>query len=110
MPIQNTDYYPLPQCVKALFWDYDPEVLSWDKDRDLIISRVLHVGDWDSVIWLRSHLENQDLGQWLQNRAGAGLSPPQLRFWELILGIPPQDIEQWLMRAEQNPWNHRVHQ
>jgi hypothetical protein len=71
----------LPGRLRPLFWDYPFGELRWTKDRDLITARVLAVGDWDAVQWLRRRLGDDGLCQWLERRRGAGLSGAHLRFW-----------------------------
>lgn len=87
---------PLPAQVQPLFWDYDFRSLTWDEDRDLMIARVLSVGDWDAVTWLRRRAGDLLLRRWLQERRGGGLSAQRLRFWELILGLPHRQVNGWL--------------
>jgi hypothetical protein len=62
--------------------------LSWATDRDLIIARILAVGNWDSLRWLRRRFPDAELRDWLIQRRGAELSSKHLRFWELILDLP----------------------
>ena len=75
----------LPDRVKSLFQEYDPDVLDWEADRDLIIGRVLSAGDWKSIKWLRAQLGDANLRAWIEAREGDHLSSRQLRFWQLIL-------------------------
>ncbi|MGC8595702.1 MAG: DUF6922 domain-containing protein [Candidatus Kryptoniota bacterium] len=35
-----------------LLWGYPKDSISWQKDSDLIIRKVLQCGCWDSVKWL----------------------------------------------------------
>ena len=74
----------LPKMLRPLFWDYNFDTLTWEEDRELIISRVLISGSWDAVTWLRSRAGDQYLREWIERLQGKGLSPLQLRFWELI--------------------------
>jgi hypothetical protein len=74
----------LPSELKSLFWDHDFRKLRWETDRDLITARILSVGEWAHITWLRRRLSNDALREWILRRRGAGLSPKQLRFWELI--------------------------
>ena len=78
----------LPATLRPLFWDYDFAALNWENDRNLIMARVLTAGSWDAVTWLRSRVGDQALREWIERHQGRGLSPQQLRFWELILGLP----------------------
>jgi hypothetical protein len=86
----------LPRILRPFFWDYRFASLRWDKDRDLIVDRILTVGSWDGITWLRARFPDRELRAWIERRCGAGLSPRQLRFWELLLGLPHRLVNQWL--------------
>jgi hypothetical protein len=97
----------LPHFLKPLFWEYQFEDLSWETDRDLVISRVLVAGQWDAIQWLRQRLTPRELRAWIVARRGRGLSPAQLRFWELVLDLPHRDVNAWLAAMRRDPWLHR---
>ncbi len=97
----------LPHFLKPLFWEYQFEDLNWEEDRDLVISRVLGAGQWDAIQWLRQRVTPQELRAWIIERRGRGLSPAQLRFWELILDLPHRDVNAWLAAMRRDPWLHR---
>jgi len=97
----------LPRMLRPLFWDHDFDVLNWKQDRDLIVARVLASGSWNVVRWLRRRLGDEALREWLQQRRGAGLSPRQLRFWELILELPHRQVNAWLAAPERTVWDRR---
>ena len=61
--------------LRPLFWDYNFDTLTWEEDRELIISRVLISGSWDAVTWLRSRAGDQYLREWIERLQGKGLSP-----------------------------------
>jgi hypothetical protein len=65
----------LPARLRAVFWDYDWRSLTWENDRDLIIARVLACGDWEAVVWLRSHLGNRALRRWIEACQGRDWMP-----------------------------------
>ena len=98
----------LPEQLRPLFWQHDFEELSWEQDRDLVIGRTLSHGSWDDIQWLRSRLTNAELREWIVRRRGRMLSPRQLRFWELILGIPRATVTRWLDRPERKIWDQRA--
>jgi len=98
----------LPYTLRPLFWDYLFSDLTWEQDRDLIIGRILAVGDRESVLWLRSHLKAEDLKQWIVAHEGVGLNPPRLRFWELILGLSRRQVNTWLRSPGRMIWDHRA--
>jgi hypothetical protein len=93
--------------LRPFFWDHDFARLRWEADRDLIVGRVLAVGDWDAVQWLRRRLGTAALREWLERRRGAGLSPRQLRFWETILGLPRRQVDAWLAQPGRQAWDRR---
>ena len=97
----------LPRSLRPLFWDYDFRRLTWNADRDLIIGRILAVGSWDSLRWLRRRLPDAELRSWLQHRRGAGLSNRHLRFWELMLRLPHREVNAWLAQPGRQAWEGR---
>ncbi len=99
----------LPATLRPLFWDYNVAALTWENDRDLIVSRILAAGEWDAVTWLRSRLGDGTLRQWLESHQGRGLSPPRLRFWEIILAIPHHHVNAWLAAEGRKIWDQRVY-
>ena len=99
----------LPATLRTLFWDYDFAALSWENDRDLIMARVLTVGDWDAVTWLRSRVGDRALREWIERHRGSGMSPQSLRFWgELVLGLPHREVTAWLAARGRQIWDKRV--
>lgn len=99
----------LPSSVRGLFWDIDAGALRWERDRDLIIGRILSSGSWDVVRWLRQRAGDPALRDWIERHDGRGLSPQQLRFWQLILDIPERQVSGWLARAQRQVWDRRTH-
>ena len=79
----------LPKSLQRYFWDYSFKDLSWRKDRDLIIRRLLTDGSWESIQWLRKRIGDDSLQRWLIAHQARGLSPRQIRFWSLDIGTCP---------------------
>jgi hypothetical protein len=98
---------PLPESLRGLFWEYDFDDLSWEEDRDLIFRRVLAEGPWETVQWLRCRAGDSAMREWIRERRGRALSRKQLRFWQLILGLPEAEVDAWLEAREQDPWERR---
>jgi len=90
----------LPSRLEPLFWEHDSSQLRWDVDRDLIIGRILTAGDWESIRWLMDALGRPALRAWIEQRRGRGLDPQQLRFWELVLGLPHHEVSQWIEASD----------
>jgi hypothetical protein len=97
-----------PHFLKAFFWDYDFDSLSWEEDRELIINRILSSGDWNALTWLRSHIGDRFLREWIERHEGGKLSPKKLRFWELVLGLPHRKVSTWLATERGEIWGKRV--
>ena len=91
-----------------MFWDYDFDRLRWDKDRDLIIARVLASGDWNAIQWLRDRTDPETIHQWIIDHRGRGLTPRQLRFWALILDLPERQVKAWLQEMDRDEWRRRT--
>lgn len=94
---------PLPVLLRPLFWDYPFEQLTWESDRELVIRRILSQGSWSAIEWLRKQLGDVELRRWLIDHRGRGLSPRQLRFWSLLLGVPRQQTNAWMRDRLQQP-------
>jgi hypothetical protein len=99
---------PLPPQVKKLFWDLDPRALRWDRDREQIIGRILASGPWETVRWLRSTAGDEAIRSWIEEHEGRGLSPRQLRFWQVIVGIPRRRVDAWLKSEGRQVWDRRT--
>jgi hypothetical protein len=99
----------LPAMLRALFWDYDFETLTWENDQSLITARVLASGTWEAVTWLRSRAGDDTLRDWIERHQGRGLSPQQLCFWELVLGLPHRQVNVWLAAKGRQIWDKRTH-
>lgn len=97
----------LPEELRPYFWDCDFRQLNWREHRSFVMGRILSVGSWDAVCWLRRQVGDTDLRAWIEEHRGRGLSPPQLRFWELVLDLPAELVPMWLARAERSIWDGR---
>ena len=100
---------PLPPMLRDLFWDYDFGSLDWGSDRDLVTARVLSAGPWEAIAWLYGRLGAEVLAEWITRRCGAGLSPRQLRYWELILSLPHGQVTEWIQAGQREVWDQRLH-
>lgn len=94
--------------LKTIFWDVDMDDLSWDENRDFIIRRVLTYGSLEMIRWLRRKLGDSTLSAWLERHQGGGLSPRQLRYWQVILGIPDPVADRWVELSRKTLWHRRM--
>ena len=98
----------LPPAVRELFWDTEPSSLRLDRDRGMIVGRVLASGPWETVRWLRSAVGDDVIRRWIEEHDGRGLSPQQLRYWQLMLDIPRRRVDAWLRDERRQVWDHRA--
>ena len=106
-PVRKRRPRKLPERLRQFFWDYPFGRLSWKEDADLVTARLLAYGDLQALGWLRKRLDDPALRRWLEERHGAGLSPQQLSYWQLILDIPKRLIKTWLADPGRAVWDQR---
>jgi hypothetical protein len=100
----------LPIELKALFWEYDFESLSWKRDSHFITKRVLtHGGLW-AWDWLRDRIGDAGLRDWILENNGVGMEPRRLRYWELILDLPAEEVNRWIALQSNSSWGRRRQQ
>ena len=97
----------LPESLRPFFWDYRFSNLSLPDDKDLVIRRILSQGSWQAIRWLRKEIGDTELREWLISHQGRGLSPRQLRYWELIYALPPRQVNQWVQNSKKEVWAQR---
>ncbi|MCU0962019.1 MAG: hypothetical protein MUF48_18150 [Pirellulaceae bacterium] len=97
----------LPERLRPFFWDCDFDRLTWGEHHAFVMRRVLSVGSWDVVCWLRRRVGDVALRAWIEEHGGRGLSPAQLRFWELVLELPAGLVDTWLACPERSIWDGR---
>jgi len=98
----------LPAEITHLFWEYDPRKLRWPRDRDLVLSKILTRGTWNDIRWLRGTVSDDELRAYLLRTRGRGLSPQQLRYWQLMLDLPGEEVDRWLAEPGRQIWHGRV--
>lgn len=98
----------LPETLRRWFWDCDFDELVWDKHQDFVVRRVLSVGTWDGVSWVRAKIGDAALRRWLEEHRGRGLSSQQLRFWEVVLDLTPGLVNTWLAAPGRRIWEGRT--
>lgn len=98
----------LPELLGRYFWDYAPGRLTWPESRHTIIWRLLEKGGFDAVRWLRRHVGDEGIREFIIERRGRGIDPKRLRYWELILDLPKEQVDAWIATAMRNPWNQRA--
>lgn len=93
--------------LRRLFWEYDFDALSGERDAQFIAKRILTHGglrDWD---WLRNRVGDAFLREWILENNGAGMDKRRLRYWELILNLPTEQVNQWVTAQADSIWGRR---
>src|SRR5437016_4014739 len=103
----TTKRKPLPKFVRELLWEYEPGKISFPKDRHLVTKKVLAEGSWEAIRWLRRQIGDEGLRKWIVEHDAHGLSPEQLRFWQLVLRLDSEQVDKWIELKRQNPWYAR---
>jgi len=104
----NSDRTGLPEFLRSLFWDVDFNRLNWDAHREYIAGRILESGNWNAIRWLRTTWGDDALRAYLLSRKGRGLSPPQLRYWQVVLNLPSDEVDVWIARLKTGIWEKRI--
>ncbi len=99
---------PVPDRLRPLFWDCRFTDLNWREHTDFIVRRALSLGDWETVQWLRKFLGDAAIRAWLIEQRGRGLTPQQIRYWELMLDLPAPAVAEWLAEAQNSLWQQRT--
>jgi hypothetical protein len=95
---------PRPECVESLFWDVDANCVNDGRHRDFVIGRVLAAGTLDAIHWARMRFRDDEIREWIVRHQGRQLSSPQLRFWQVIVGLPADHVDRWLAEPERRLW------
>ena len=93
----------MPEDLRPLFWDHDFDRLAWPADADFIIARVLQEGDDKATVWLQRQMSAAELATWIRAHQGRGLDPRRIRFWQLILDLPDNEVVTWIRESNASP-------
>lgn len=77
----------IPDDVRWLFWEVDPDTIDLERHRDYVLERVMARGDWTAMRWLIRTVPAAQLAEFLV-RKGKRLAPRERAFWSLIAGCP----------------------
>lgn len=77
----------VPDSVRRLFWDVDPEAVNLDEHADYVLERVMTRGTWEAMCWLRARYSKDAIADFLRRR-GDRLPPRDRAYWALVSGEP----------------------
>lgn len=104
---QVTSANGLAPELRKLFWEYDFDSLSWERNSHFIIKRILTHGELRAWDWLRDQIGEAALRQWILDSKGAGMDKRRLRYWELILDLPGDEVNRWVAAQASSIWGRR---
>jgi hypothetical protein len=74
----------VPEALRTLFWDVDPDTIRLPEHADYVIERVMSRGPWNAMRWLRTAFDEATLTSFLR-RKGDRLAPRERAYWSLVL-------------------------
>jgi len=86
----------LPDDVRGLLHDCDPDRVDWERQRGFLIDRILSDGSWETIRWLREQAGDDALRAHIVATRGRRLSPRQLRFWQVLLDLAENEVTAWI--------------
>jgi len=105
--MECADPVNIPASTLALFWEYPAGTITFERNRDLVMEKVLSRGGWEDVQWLRSVAGDNAILDWLLRTKGRALERAQIRFWQLVLDIPSEEADAWLSIPDREIWDRR---
>lgn len=72
---EEQDKVVLPEELQRHFWDHDPDRLSWEEGRHTIVRRLLESRGMQAERWLREHLSNDEIREFIVQRRGGRYQP-----------------------------------
>ena len=107
-PVDRPVRGSVPESLRSLFWECDPDVVSIDEHRDYVVGRVLSRGTWDEIQTLRGLIGDDAIALSLTETSGRHLSPRQLRLWETLLDLSHDQVTGWISRPDRRIWDGRI--
>lgn len=90
----------IPQSVRWLFWDVDPEALRLGPDASYILPRILEFGGLAEVRWAMQQYGLDGIHAFLRDVGHPELTPRTLEFWRIVLHA---EGETWRERRASRP-------
>ena len=90
---------------KELFWDVDPRILDEDKNKRLIIERVINLGNFHELKSLIQHYGKKEVVKIICNLNY--IDPKTLNFVSLVFDIPKTKFKCYTRnRSIDQPWTY----
>lgn len=97
----------IPTPILRLIHDCDPATLSWEGNLGFLIDRVIASDNWAAIRSLREHVSDREIVDRIRSTRGRKLSRRQLRFWQVVLELDPEEVASWLAEPGRGTWDAR---
>jgi len=98
----------LPPSLSRFFWDQEFDLLRWPEHREPVARRLLSAGDGPALAWLRAEVGDGWLRDLIRRTRGRDLDARRLRYWQVVLDLPDEDVVAWLADPARRLWEERV--
>ena len=78
----------IPESTRSFFQEYDLDRLDPQRDRDLVIERLLAFGNREEVRWLFQCYGQAYIRRWLSGSGARRLPRRRYRLWCVLLDVP----------------------
>jgi len=85
--LYNRFMYSIPKTALPFFQEYDFEQLDPERDRDLVIERLLAYGNRDEVSWLIRNYGWVHVRHWLSKSRAQRLPGRRYRLWCVLFDV-----------------------
>lgn len=90
----------IPDRVRELMWEYDPDALdALHELPDVVIERLMERGGVADMRWLIHTVGAHRLRRFLEARGRRVLPPRELRFWCWATRVDEDSADAWVERA-----------
>lgn len=83
----------IPGTAQPFFQEYEFERLDLERDGDLIIERLLALGNRDEVSWLLRYYGRDNVRQWLSESGTQRLPRRRYKLWCVLLNVAESQRE-----------------
>lgn len=77
----------LPNFLQPYLWSYDLDQLDLERDREVIITNILNLGNEMAVKWLFAAYPKKLIKETIENAKSGFWHDKSLKFWSLIFGL-----------------------
>ncbi len=91
----------VPDVIRPLFHNYEPDSLDLDRDWKLVIKTIMQGGEWEQIHWAAQYYGREKFEEVLRSdlEGNQTLARPVANFWSVVLwrkSLPPlQKGERW---------------